>query len=152
MIKLLHCLLLLTAIHQSTQYSVYSARHSSPLSAIELALKEYKITLDELIAETGDSNHENNEISQLNPLFEPHNVPATFGLFHKEPDYDWNAQQMIENRGFKFEAHHVVTEDCYVLEMHRIVRARLPNFGNQLCKLLLLTFFFFCLQSAGKSI
>ena len=35
-------------------------------------------------------------------------------------------QQMVEYRGFKFEAHHVVTSDCAVLEMHRIVTPNKP--------------------------
>lgn len=34
---------------------------------------------------------------------------------HKEPDLDFDAQQMIEYRGFKFEKHQVITEDCYIL-------------------------------------
>ena len=53
--------------------------------------------------------------------------PAFFNLFnffHQEPDFDFNAQQMIEYRGFKYEAHQVVTEDCYILGMFFLVYQR----------------------------
>lgn len=45
-----------------------------------------------------------------------------FGLLAgREIDEDFNAQQMIEYRGFKYEEHKIVTQDCFVLTAHRIV-------------------------------
>lgn len=44
-------------------------------------------------------------------------------LTHREPDSKFTPKQMIEFRGFKYEEHEVITEDCYILTMHRIVKA-----------------------------
>ena len=46
---------------------------------------------------------------------------SIFEILPKEPDFDMGPAQMIELRGFKAEVHHAVTEDCYVLELHRVV-------------------------------
>ena len=46
---------------------------------------------------------------------------SLFELLPKEPDLDMTPVQMIEFRGFKAELHHAVTEDCYILELHRVV-------------------------------
>lgn len=125
MFKLIFCLLILTVVVESfTEYSDLSMKQ------LERALENNEISLDELFAELG-SNDEDNEISQLNPLpNRPGNRPEICDnrpgeicnlKFHREPDFDFTPEQMIEYRGFKYEAHHVVTEDCFVLEMHRIV-------------------------------
>ena len=125
MFKLIFFCLFISIVHRSSQYSVPDVA----LKRLVRALDESDLTLDELLA--GDSfNDENNEISPLHsidagrPIIEP-----AVSLFHREPDFAFDARQMIEYRGFEFEAHHVVTEDCYVLEMHRIVNPldRTPN-------------------------
>ena len=46
---------------------------------------------------------------------------SIFEVLPKEPDFDMGPTQMIELRGFKAEVHHAITEDCYVLELHRVV-------------------------------
>jgi pimeloyl-ACP methyl ester carboxylesterase len=40
-----------------------------------------------------------------------------------EPDYNMKVPDMIRLRGYEAEVHHVVTEDCHRLELHRIVKA-----------------------------
>lgn len=66
----------------------YSLRDLNPLDFIEIALRDGRITLEELLAENANPAHKYKET-------------AFFGLFHSEPDFDFNAQQMIEYRGFK---------------------------------------------------
>ena len=124
MFKLIFGLLILCVIHRSSQYSIADAT----LKRLERAIEETDHTLDELLASASfsDENNDNYEVSnEISPLASQiYNRAEPAGLFHREPDFDFNVQQMIEYRGFKYEAHHVVTEDCYVLEMHRIVN---PN-------------------------
>lgn len=46
------------------------------------------------------------------------------GHLADEPDLNMKVPQMIELRGFRSEIHRVITDDCYVLDLHRIVH---PN-------------------------
>lgn len=62
-------------------------------------------------------------------------------MLHKEPDLDMGPAQMIEFRGFKAELHHVVTEDCYILELHRVVSWSSILIGRLLINLIVETNF-----------
>ena len=109
MFNLIFCLLALSMVRRSSQYVAVDAT----LERLERTLKQ----ADPAENEIGEPD--SNRIKK----------PVEASLFHREPDFAFNARQMIEYRGFKFEPHHVVTEDCYVLEMHRIVNPldRTPN-------------------------
>ena len=106
-------LLLLIYLNQSTAYSI----KDDHLNELAKAFEKDKISLDQLFAELSD-NSESNELNQFNNFDQ---IESTGMMFHREPDYQMDAREMIEFRGFKFEANHVVTEDCFILEMHRIV-------------------------------
>lgn len=80
--------LLLSSCLQRT--APYSLRNLNPLDLIELALDDGRITLDELLGEDTSSSHN-----------VTHEMPTFFNLFHSEPDFNFNAREMIEYRGFK---------------------------------------------------
>lgn len=46
---------------------------------------------------------------------------SIFRALREEPDLNMGPVEMIEFRGFNAEVHHAITEDCYILELHRIV-------------------------------
>ena len=46
---------------------------------------------------------------------------SIFQAVREEPDLNMGPVEMIEFRGFKAEVHHAITEDCHILELHRIV-------------------------------
>ena len=79
-------ILLLILLDQST--SSFSLRDPNPLDLIELALNEQIISVDELFDENQSK-------------FGKIKRKSFFDLFHNEPDFNFNAQQMIEYRGFK---------------------------------------------------
>jgi len=121
MSKLIFLLLIIPCICKSVQFSIGEI---STLSGIEKAFEKNKITLNELISEVS-LNNESNDINLLdNFINRIDHKQHILGFSHKEPDFDFDAQEMIEYRGFKFEAHYVVTEDCYILEMHRIINQK----------------------------
>ena len=74
-------------LQRATQYSL---RDLNPLGLMELALNDGRITLDELLGEDTSSSHHAN-----------HEEPTFFNFFHSEPDFNFNAKEMIEYRGFK---------------------------------------------------
>lgn len=44
-----------------------------------------------------------------------------------EPDLKFTVPEMIRYRGFKAETHQVITKDCYILQLHRIINPKLIN-------------------------
>lgn len=116
-LKLIFCLLVF--VHRSTL--------DEDDTLLEQALKATGLTWDELLEDVrflADPNLGETLIGQLNPIDRVEDLlgsEPSAGLLHREPDFAFDARQMIEYRGFRFEAHHVITEDCYILEMHRLV-------------------------------
>ena len=74
----------------------------------------------------------NYNIDLSKPLPFPYFSPAPVSV---EPDIMMNVPDMIRFRGFIPETHQVVTKDCYILQLHRIVH---PKLVNQLKKPILL--------------
>ena len=122
---LIFCLLLL---------AVRSSQDSDE-SLLEKAIEATGLSWDELLEDLrflADPGTEATLLGELNPIDRLEDLfgsEPSAGPLHREPDFDFNPRQMIEYRGFKYEEHHVVTEDCYVLEMHRLVHPfdRTPN-------------------------
>ena len=48
-----------------------------------------------------------------------------------EPDLKFNVPDMIRFRGFKAETHQIITKDCYILKLHRIINPKLMNQLNK---------------------
>ena len=105
----------------------FSLTNASPLEEFEQALKDTGLTFEDLFTSADHvGSVVENTINQAGPIISEIpgqiiNIPADLAL-HREPDLYFNAQQMVEYRGFKFEAHHVVTEDCQILEIHRVLQ------------------------------
>ena len=74
----------------------------------------------------------NYNIDLSKPLPFPYFSPAPVSV---EPDIMMNVPDMIRFRGFISETHQVVTKDCYILQLHRIIH---PKLVNQLKKPILL--------------
>ena len=116
MFKFIFCLFIL---------SVADAGPLDELEGFEQAIKDTGLSFEELFSSAkfvGDVTK--GVIGQAGPIIAE--IPGEIAdapedLSNREPDLFFDAQQMVEYRGFKFEKHHVVTEDCYILEMHRIV-------------------------------
>ena len=131
MFKLIFCLFVL--IHRSSQYPDVTQQEETDLGELLADLLtdlNPDHVLENEINELNSDRINDKPDNQLNQLESQLNEQLEIaGLFHREPDFAFNAQQMIEYRGFKYEAHHVVTGDCYVLEMHRIVNPlnKTPN-------------------------
>ena len=111
LISLLFCLL------------VFSFANAGPLeesaSELEQALKNTGLTFKELLSSTkfvgGVVKDSVNQVGSLISDLPGQILDIPTDLSHREPDFYFNPQQMAEYRGFKFEKHHVVTEDCYIL-------------------------------------
>ena len=90
-----------------------------PFGGLEQALKDTGLSFKELFSSAKFvGSVVENTVNQVGPIISEIpsqivDIPAD--LSHREPDLFFDAQQMVEYRGFKFEAHHVVTEDCYIL-------------------------------------
>ena len=66
----------------------------------------------------------NYNIDLSKPLPFTYFAPAQVSV---EPDIGMNVPEMIRFRGFIAETHQVVTKDCYILQLHRIVHPKLIN-------------------------
>ena len=91
-------LVLVGCLQRTSQYSL---RDLNPLDFIELALREGRVTLDELLAENGSL-----------PTNASFKETTFFQLFHNEPDFDFKAQEMIEYRGFKVDRNLTFRKSC----------------------------------------
>lgn len=118
MSKIVAFLFLVCLVSQTTQFKPFD--DAMIMKELQRELKEKNISLEEFLKSAiNDDDFNENEISQLNP--EDQRFSSQSPL-HREPDFSFNAQQMIEFRGFRYEAHEVVTQDCHILTMHRVVQ------------------------------
>ena len=102
---------LLFLFNKSIQYA--TENNPKLIDALELSVS--KNSVEDLLEELIDKFKEDKQ-------FYTNETEVFFERFIKnEPDFNFNAKQMIEFRGFNYEAHKVVTQDCYILEMHRII-------------------------------
>ena len=117
MIKLIFCLMIL--VHVSSAEPDETALDK----ALEAAGLGWDVLLEDISFLLNPTPVET-LIDQLNPIERLEDlfgsVPSA-GPLHREPDFDFDARQMVEYRGFKFESHRVITQDCYVLHLHRVV-------------------------------
>lgn len=96
-------------------------RHSLPLSAFQLIPPRQSTGLL--------FNLPSLDLTRGRPLLLPHDLLpiSAKSSSYSEPDVRMTAPEMITLRGFDVELHRVVTEDCYVLTLHRIVHPNLSD-------------------------
>lgn len=105
-------LLVLTTLNGFIRSENISQQEIDILEKLQKLLKDEGICLDEMLKEV----EEEEEASQ-----KQHIEQASLFNFEKQPDLKYNPEEMIRLRGYGYEAHHPVTEDCYILTMDRIV-------------------------------
>lgn len=109
--------------------TILPKRPSLPLSLpLPIPIPKPQLSVSSLLTDSWLKNASffNYEIDLTKPL------PFTyFSSASVEPDLKFNVPEMIAFRGFKPETHQVVTKDCYILKLHRIVNPKLANQVNK---------------------